>query len=334
MRRAADRWYRRAPARAPTATRIGSRQQQPPRRDAWPRSAADRQPRSPARATSAGRHAGERRSAPRRDRRSPTPAGGAGVTSIRNSARAIASSITTAWCASKTSRQHRLPQAAEDVVALGPRSARGAARPRRGCVDRAAELRVGGERQHQQRQRRPEPRRARQHRPAGGEQQRPAPAAPGCGAGCRESSSARSPAGVLGTAPAARVGHRPPEPARDLPVAADPAVLPRGERSGSGTGSRRRAGCRCTGRARVRAFEEVVAEQRVLRARGPRARPRTRRRRRCPCRRSCPRGTGPGRRRTPRSCTGRCRRGRKRPARTGVRFALTTLTATRGCRTP
>ena len=128
----------------------------------------------------------------------------------------------------------------------------------------------------------------------------------------------------VGHARAARVGHgRARASARSASRRAPSDAAAR-RTPGSWTGSRRPAGCRCTAPARAyEPFEEVVAEQRVLRARGRRARPRTRRRRRCPCRRSCPRGTGPDRRPTPRSCTDRCRRGpEKTCAKTGVRVAL------------
>ena len=74
------------------------------------------------------------------------------------------------------------------------------------------------------------------------------------------------------------------QPPQDLPVAAHPAVLPPrvGQHAGGivvhdlDVGDERRA--------RVEPLEQVVREQRVLRARGLRAPRRTRRRRRGPCR--------------------------------------------------
>ena len=68
----------------------------------------------------------------------------------------------------------------------------------------------------------------------------------------------------LRTARRVGVGHRAPQPARDLPVAAHPAVLPRRERQVVRRVVVDRARCRCTARRAHRALEQVVAQERVL----------------------------------------------------------------------
>ena len=198
--------------------------------------------------------------------------------------------------------------------------------PRTRLDERAPDLDVGGKREHQQRQRRP--------------QQRASPAAPSSPATSSTTSAGGEQAApqVVEDLPARddrqRVAarRRPlasgtvrPEPARDLPVAAHPAVQPRRERQVVDGVVVDQLDVGAQAGARVEPFEQVVAEQRVLRHAAARAPPRRHRRRRCPCRRSCPRGRDPGRRPTPRSCTGSMPTCPEKTWANGVRLALSTL---------
>ena len=119
--------------------------------------------------------------------------------------------------------------------------------PRARLDSDASHLHVGGKGKDQKREPRPEQRRSQEAPSIRRRAARAAPAAAGCAAGCRGSSIAQSPGACWAHAGAARVRHRPPDPADDLPVAADPAMLPRGKRQIRATGSRRSDGCRCTG---------------------------------------------------------------------------------------
>ena len=160
-------------------------------------------------------------------------------------------------------REDRLPQAGHDRVAFG---AQMFAQRHTGRVaaERARELNVGGEREHEQDEGGPERGRSRQHRPSEREEQherRRNQAAPEV----VEDLPARNHRQRIGDGPAGGVRNGAPQPARDLPVPAHPPVLPRGigevvagivvhqVRIGDEAG------------ARIEAFEEIMTQQRVFR---------------------------------------------------------------------
>ena len=139
------------------------------------------------------------------------------------------------------------------------------------------------QRRHGQRRRASRARASRAGPSSPGRAARPAPAAPGCGAGCRRSSSAPGPAAGSAAGPSA-VGTRAAEPGQQLPVAADPAVLAAGVGVVAGREVVEQLDVGDQAAAGVVPLDQVVAEDVVLgegRARWP---PRRRRRRRSPCR--------------------------------------------------
>ncbi len=211
-------------------------------------------------------------------------------------------------------RQQRLARARHEVVALGAHvlAQRHAAHAAR---ERSRHLNVRREGEDQQRQHGPQQRGPGQDRPARGEQhheRRRQQAAPQV----VEDLPARDLRQRVPDRAAAGVGHRAPQPPHDLPVAPHPAMLAGGERQvvrrvvvdEVRVGDEPRPG--------VEAFEQIVAQAARCRARGSPAPRRTRPRRRCPCRRSCPRERGPDRCRTRRSCTDPRRRDPRTPSRT------------------
>ena len=160
-------------------------------------------------------------------------------------------------------RQRRLAEAAEDAVALGA-DVLAQRNPGQAVRDGPSELRVGGKRDHHQRQGGPQRRRSREDGPGRDQQQdqrRRDQAAPQV----VEDLPARDCRQPVGHDGAVGVADRAPGPARNLPVAADPPVLAGGEAQVVGrvvvddvdVGAQRGAG--------ERPLEEIVAEQRVVR---------------------------------------------------------------------
>ena len=183
----------------------------------------------------------------------------------------------------------------------------------RSPVDSEQHERPGG---NQQRDQRPEPGRARQHRPAQQEQQQQTgrnqaaaqvvedlPAlqerqwiAASGGGGCR-----------LGRSLALPRCRSTKQPRQDLPVAAGPAVFTAGKYVVAGREIVEQLNVGDQAAAGKVALDQVVAEDRVLGEALDRPPLRTHPRRRCPCRCSCRRRTGPDRRRKQRWCRDRSR---------------------------
>ena len=159
-------------------------------------------------------------------------------------------------------RQERLTQADEDVVALCPHVL--APRdPGDVAAERSRDLDVRGERQDEQDDRRPEHRRSRQDRPAR-EQQQEQSGRQDAAAQVVEDLPARHDRQCVRHGAAARVRHRPPQPAGDLPVAANPPMLARGERQVVRRVVVDEVDIRAQTGACVEPFEQIVAEQVVL----------------------------------------------------------------------